>query len=57
MNGIAIGLFVGAYFNNPALRRTVDSAVKKAIGYGIDTLNGKKPNPAPSLETDTPEAE
>ena len=41
MSGIALGLFIGAYFNNPGLRRTVDVAVKKAVGFGIDALNGK----------------
>ena len=41
MSGIALGLFIGAYFNNPGLRRTVDATVKKAVGFGIDALNGK----------------
>jgi len=41
MTGLALGLFVGAYLNNPQLRQTVDTAVKKAVGLGIDTLNGK----------------
>ena len=41
MSGIAIGLFIGAYLNSPALRRTVGAAVKKALGMGVDAINGK----------------
>ena len=41
MTGVAIGLFFGTYLNNPALRRTVDGAIKKALAYSIDTLNGQ----------------
>ncbi|MCL2377813.1 MAG: hypothetical protein FWC77_01665 [Defluviitaleaceae bacterium] len=51
MSGIAIGLFIGAYLNNPALRRTVDTAVKKAVGMGIDALNGKPLLIDPQQET------
>jgi len=36
-----MGVFAGMYMGNPRFRASMDATVKKAIGYGIDTLNGK----------------
>jgi len=41
MNGAILGVIVGLYAGNPSFRASVDKAFKKAVGYGIDTLNGK----------------
>jgi len=40
MNGAILGVIVGLYAGNASFRASVDSAFKKAVGYGIDQLNG-----------------
>ena len=39
MSGLIIGLAAGMYLGNPNVRRTVDAAIKKVAGQGIDLLN------------------
>ncbi|MCL2053805.1 MAG: hypothetical protein FWG90_05100 [Oscillospiraceae bacterium] len=37
--GLALGAFIGTYFNNQKFRESVDRNVNQLIGKGLDVLN------------------
>jgi len=43
MQGLILGVVVGLYTGNPAIKRQIDGMIKKVAGYGIDALNGNNP--------------
>jgi len=43
MSSVIIGVLAGLYLGNHQVRATVDAQIKKAVGVGIDALNGKPP--------------
>ena len=51
MSSILIGVLAGLYAGNPTFRANVDATIKKAVAYGIDTLNGKPALIEPPQET------
>ena len=41
MGSVIIGVLAGLYAGNPKIRATVDMQLKRAVGIGVDYLNGK----------------
>ena len=41
MGSLILGVLAGIYIGNPSARATVDMQIKRAVGAGIDSLNGK----------------
>jgi len=52
MSTLIMGVFAGMYMGNPRFRASMDATIKKAVGYSIDTLNGKGVVIIPPQETD-----
>ena len=40
MPTLIIGVLAGVYLGNPTFRANADATVKRAVGVGIDYLNG-----------------
>ena len=55
MQSVVLGLLAGLYVGNPNFRSTVDTAIKKALGHGIDMLNNRVENVQVDDEVDEDE--
>ena len=47
MTSLILGVAMGLYAGNPAVRANVDATVKRLAGTAIDALNGKAAPPPP----------